>query len=282
MGGGCGFTQRDGFIFSERDNDDALSEEYRLRKYSGFACERLSRSDCEETFSFNTRGGIYIPEGGAEINVPLFCEAMAQYLSVKGVEIYEYSPVTELIRTGTGYSAITDGGKAKIKASLVIDCRGLGQKLQLLKNASVYSAVTTPQEDFYGWKNRCIIKTFSPSPLIACSTEDGRLYLEGSPNKRLFGGLSAEYSFGKIERAAERMFFGAKGDPPSVFYERTFSRSADGLPYMGRTDGEGKLYRVYASGRCGLTAALLASKLIPAAIYGDKEAAKRLERYEIF
>ena len=258
VGSNCGFKVKDSFLFTKSSGDeDALNEEYRLRKYSGFPCEKLLRSDCEEMFSFKCEGGIYHGNGGAEINLPKFCEDLAEYLSIKGVEIFEHSPVTELLRTAGGFSATVGDKKAVIRAKTVIDCRGLYQKTGLLKNSVIYSAVSPLKSDFFGWKNRCILKSFGNSPLIACTTEDDRIYIEGYTNKRLFGNLSAEFSFGRLQAASDKMFFGIpskdpeKGSEPEKFYERVFSYSADGLPYMGRVSEEGDLYRIYAAGRNG-------------------------------
>lgn len=288
IGGDCGFTPRDTFLFAEaKGSEAAINEEYRLRKYSGFPCEKLSGVQCEEMFSFRAGCGIYEKNGGAEINLPLFCENLAEYLHVKGVDIYEYSPVTELLKTSVGFSATVADDRAVIKTKTVIDCRGLRQKLTLLKNAVIYSAVSAPKNDFFGWENRCILKKFGRAPLIACTTADNRIYIEGFPNKRLLGKATSEFCFSGLEAAADEMFFGIPSATPShpgmqTFYERVFSVSADGLPYMGRVPDKEGLYRVYASGRCGTVAAILAAKLIAGTINGDKRSAARLAEYETF
>ncbi len=289
IGNGCGFKIRDSFLFTKSAGDeDALNEEYRLRKYSGFSCEKLLRSDCEEMFSFRCEGGIYHGNGAAEINIPQFCEDLAGYLSIKGMEIFEHSPITELLRTAGGFSATVGDKKALIRAKTVIDCRGLYQKTGLLKNAVIYSAVSAQKSDFFGWKNRCVLKSFGNSPLIACTTEDDRIYLEGFSNKRILSNISAEFSFSRLQAASDKMFFGIpskdpeKGSEPEKFYERVYSYSADGLPYMGRVSEEGDMYRIYAAGRNGIVGAILASKLICEAITGNTQAQKRLLEYEPF
>lgn len=193
-----------------------MRQEYRLRFFSGEKCSFLTWNDAMKLYSFNIASGI-ITNSAAQHNPVNFCEKTADFLSLKGAEIYENTEIASIYRSGEDkkFTSTALNGST-ITSSAVIDCRGSSEICRSEKHDSnkktVYYLTTEPVKELTGWYCGSIITDDCKTPLFLRTDEKNRIIMtlwSGSIFRKL-GNTYDEYMFRYEENLLRSMFFGIK------------------------------------------------------------------------
>ena len=213
------FRDTKALYYTENFSQTAFSkmrQEYRMRFFSGEKCSFLTWKDAMKLYSFNIASGI-LTNSAAQHNPVNFCEKAADYLSLKGVEIYENTEITGVCRSNEDkkFTSTALNGSTVI-SSAVIDCRGSSEICIQEKHdahmKTVYYLTTEPVKNLTGWYCGSIITDDCKMPLFLRTDEKNRIIMTlWSGNiLRKFGGIYDDYMFRYQEKLLCSMFFGIK------------------------------------------------------------------------
>ena len=193
-----------------------MRQEYRMRFFSGEKCSFLTWKDAMKLYSFNVASGI-LTNSAAQQNPVNFCEKTADYLSLKGAEIYENTEISGVCRSAEdGKFTSTALNGSTVVSSAVVDCRGSDEICLTLKHEykmkTAYYLTTKPVKDFTGWYCGSIITDDCKMPLFLRTDERNRIVMTlwSGSFLRKFGKAYDEYMHRYQEKLLRSMFFGIK------------------------------------------------------------------------
>ncbi len=139
-------------------------------------------------------GGLHDRTGAALVNPAKLVDGLRAAAATSGVEIFEYTPVTELSRTGAGVRAITPAGVIDAQRALIATSAYpplLAQIRMYIAPVYDYALMTEPlsesQLDSIGWRQRQGIGDLGNRFHYYRLSADSRI---------LFGGYDAIYRYG--------------------------------------------------------------------------------------
>ena len=193
-----------------------MRQEYRSRFFSGEKCTFLTWKDGMKLYSFNMASGI-LTNSAAQQNPVVFCEKTADYLTLKGVEIYENTEISGVCRLSENQKFLsTTRNGSEIISSVVVDCRGSDEICLTDKHEhklkTVYYLTTKPVKEFTGWYCGSIITDDCKMPLYLRTDEKNRIIMtlwSGSFLRKV-GSFYDEYMYRYQEKLLRSMFFGIK------------------------------------------------------------------------
>ncbi len=193
-----------------------MREQYRERFFSGEKCVFLTWKDAMKMYSFNIASGI-LTNSASQHNPVRFCEKVADFLSLNGVEIYENTEISSVSRdpeSGVFVSSALNG--SSVLSSAVVDCRGAsefcGETRKKLLRRTVYYLTTDPVSEFTGWYCGSIITDDRKNPVLLRTDERNRILMTIWSDSifRNFGAPYDEYMYRYEENLLRSMFFGIK------------------------------------------------------------------------
>lgn len=176
---------KDCFTFSDgKIPEEAVEEEYRLRKYGGLDVELIDGKEGLDLFSFPFKIGIYSSKGGLYADKRILAEKLLCWLSLRGVRLYENTPIEYVTQkeNGKGFYLETDE-KISVSADFVLDCRGrtlLSRYPFLGRNKALFFVKTLPVTNFDGWYNRAFLRDMYRNPLYFTPSPSGEIILSGA------------------------------------------------------------------------------------------------------
>lgn len=213
------FREVKALYFTEDFSRTAFSrmrQEYRMRFFSGEKCTFLTWKEAMKLYSLNVASGI-LTNSAAQQNPVNFCEKTADYLSLKGVEIYENTEISGVCRSAEDkkFTSTALNGST-IVSSAVVDCRGSDEiclnERHEHKLKTAYYLTTKPVKDFTGWYCGSIITDDCKMPLCLRTDEKNRIVMTlwSGSFLRKFGKAYDEYMHRYQEKLLRSMFFGIK------------------------------------------------------------------------
>ena len=191
-------------VFSEMRN------EYQRRFFSGEKCAFLTWREALKMYSFNISSGI-ISDSVAQYNPIVFCEKIADHVSLFGGTVCENTEIVSIDKTADnrGFVSVTSRGSV-VNSRAVIDCRGIIKEDAY--SFSSYYFVSKPIKEFVGWycgsvisddcRNRLYLRTDGSDRVVASIHSHSLLRQIGSIYD------SCMYNYG--EKLLRSMFFGIK------------------------------------------------------------------------
>lgn len=177
----CAFSKRPTLLFSNSASDKKdMEKEYLFRKQNGLKCSLVNDGD----YNFQTKCGIYAPNGGCEIDPYLFCKMLIEN-SKNQDSIFENTTIVKIEKSGDFYLCETSFGET-IKCKKVVLATGFNFELEtcdLCDNYVSYTIVTNPLPELK-WKELALVQDhmepyhymrFLPDDRIICGGEDVKL-----------------------------------------------------------------------------------------------------------
>jgi len=157
-----------------------MEKEYLFRKQNGLECSLVNDGD----YNFQTKCGIYAPNGGCEIDPYLFCKMLIEN-SKNQESIFENTTIVKIEKPGDFYLCETSFGEI-VKCKKVVLATGFNFELEscdLCDNYISYTIVTNPLPKLK-WKDLALVQDnmepyhymrYLPDDRIICGGEDVKL-----------------------------------------------------------------------------------------------------------
>ena len=256
-----------------------LKEEFSIRKKNGFKVTYLDSEDVSSKYHFDTPAAILSQEGG-QINAYAFTNALLQYLSKKGLKIFDRTNITQIKHHKKGITLITDIGYS-IRAKQLIYATGYEVVKYIDKKIvdlhSTYACISEQANEEY---------KFWTDNVLCWNTADPYLYLRTNDRRIIIGGRDEEFynpnqRDALLPKKTKQLIVDFKKLFPDVDFKYefawtgTFGATKDGLPYIGKYKPLPNSFFALGFGGNGITFSLIAAKIITDIILGkqNKDAA---------
>lgn len=195
-------------------------------------CEFVGREDLQRRISIEgALGGLFAPHS-ARIQPAALAAGLAEAAERRGVEIYEATPVTEILPPGAhpypGAGSVARTTFGDVRARSVLRCTegftaGLpGHRRDLLPmNSSMIVTEPLPADAWeqIGWEGRETLSDEAHAYVYAQRTADGRIAIGGRGAPYRFGSATDQFgvtdaaTIDALEKILHRLFPAAKGTP---------------------------------------------------------------------
>ena len=253
----CGFKFQKSIYFTSSKKDVSfLKDEFESRKEHGFKVKWLSKEDMS-SFGLKAYAGIE-SASGAVMDVYKFAMDLHEYLSEKGVRIYDRTDIVEIKDKTDKVIATTKEGFS-IEVDDVVHCTGFESTESIDKNiVDLKSTFATASEAFKtlpkAFKNKIYWNTDAPY-LYFRSTDDNRIIMGGGDrdfkNAKLRDALLP-----RKEKTLVKEFKKCFPDIPFTLdysWAGTFGETKDGLPYFGKENPTTNEHFILGFGGNGIT-----------------------------
>jgi glycine/D-amino acid oxidase-like deaminating enzyme len=265
----CEFIRRDTLYYASCQEDIArLQAEYEYLKQHQFDLDFLTKSEIESKYPFSSDAAIY-SYNDAEVNPFKFTHGLFNFVSKKGVQVYEHTEVNGhyydsqqaqmVLSTKTGHS---------IHSKHVIFASGYeGIDIKKEKQASfvsTYTVTTNPVADFSSWHNRTLIWETARPYIFMRTTADNRIIIGGLDENTMYpDDRDSKLMHKKDELIQEfNKRFPDIQVKPEYFLAGFYGGTVDGLPIIGVYDEYPNCYFLFAFGDNGMVYSQVLSKLI--------------------
>jgi glycine/D-amino acid oxidase-like deaminating enzyme len=269
------FVRRPSLQFaSYKKHVAGLEKEYQLRRANGIKLEWLDEKEIEKKFGFAKPAALFSSDG-AELDAYWLTHILLRRSILRGLRVYDHTPVTDIRYEKRGVELLTDMGK-KIKAKkLVIACGYESQRylpMQVQQLHSTYAIVSEPIPDQAFWYRKALVWETDEPYIYMRTTDDGRILIGGKdipysdPEKR---DKLIALKTRQLEKSFSRLL-------PSIPFKTdfswagTFASTKDGLPYIGSIRQLPHTYFALGFGGNGITFSILAAQIIRDVLQGKK------------
>jgi glycine/D-amino acid oxidase-like deaminating enzyme len=270
------FAYKNSLYYAARKKDVAfIKEEFGIRKQNGFKVEYLTEAGIRRKFGIEAPAAILSEQGG-QTNAYAFANAIHQYTSKKGLQVYDRTKIDTVRHHKNGFILTTETGYS-IKAKKIIYATGY-EALKLIdkKIADLNSTYATISEQANTHK------PFWKDDVLIWNTADPYLYMRTTKDKRiLVGGRDEEFynpeKRDKLIKAKSRQLvkdfnhvFPGIAFKPEFSWTGTFATTGDGLPYIGNYKKRAGSFFALGFGGNGITFSQIAAEIIRDEIKGKK------------
>ncbi|CAN5555442.1 FAD-dependent oxidoreductase [soil metagenome] len=253
-----------------------IEKEYEVRKQNGFDVELWDAATVAKRFPFSAPAAL-ATRPSATVDPYLLTHGLLLDAAVKGVKIFDKTPVERIERSKNGVTIHTASGH-RIKARKVVIACGyesvnyLPGKIGTLN--STFAFVTEPLPQKTPWFENAIFWN-TADPYIYCrTTADNRIVFGGEdepfydPAKR---DALVDSKTNKLSKQLKELF---PDIPFKVDYSwaGTFIETDDGLPYIGTIRQLPHTYFALGYGGNGITFSQLAADILTDLLIGKKNA----------
>lgn len=266
FGNDCNFALRPTFLYTNSIFAvPALKDEFEFRRKNGFACKLYEKDT--NPFPFPIKCGIYAKNGGCEFNPYLFTKMMLEH-SKNQNKIFENTNITKLIKTNSGYIAVTNFGE-RICCKKILVATGFNwevlQQDDLCERFVTYSVVTSPVKDF-SWKEKALIHD-STSPYHYLRTlPDGRIIFGGEDTTfkgKPINEKKSNKKYDKLEKDLFALFPELKGKAKIDYkFCGCFGTTPNNLGLIGESKIDDDIFLFISCGANGIINAIAGAKVI--------------------
>jgi glycine/D-amino acid oxidase-like deaminating enzyme len=283
LGDRCGFSRRHTLCFASRLwHLRGLRREYECRKGHGFDVQYLDRKALAERSSIRAAGAIYAA-GDGQLDPNRFTLRLIERASAAGLRAFANTNTASNEQHAGGLLVRTPRGN--IAARRVVFATGyesqqhVRQKIGELN--STYATVSEPIERFTGWPDGCLIWETARPYFYARQSEDGRAIIGGADTAFANDHQRDRLVARKTRRLKLRFekLFPALEFVPAYAWAGTFGESKDGLAYIGQPPDQPRAYFAVGYGGNGITAGLIAARLIADLYLGRPNADAEVFRF---
>jgi glycine/D-amino acid oxidase-like deaminating enzyme len=268
------FTERSSICFASTEDDvEKIKVEYETLKKHGFPCDYWDPKQLAIKMPFSKPGALVTYED-AVINPYKFVHGILDLIEQKGVHLFEFVEVNDVITVDEFVSIRTSAGE--FKSRQIVYTTGyetipVGKRIGSDINRT-FAIVTKPIKNFKKWYQEAMI----------WETERPYLYIRTTPDHRIIaGGLDenikqAPQSLEYIENRAEKLnkqlqeLFPHYKIEYDYSYGATFGESIDKLPFIGQHPTKEKHFYLLGYGGNGTVYSMLGSHILrDLIIYGN-------------
>ena len=251
-----------------------LKEEFDIRKKNGFKVTFFDAEDVNTNYHFDAPAAILSQEGG-QINAYAFTNALLQYLSKKGLKIFDRTNIKNIQHHKAGVKLKTERGYT-IKAKQLMYATGyevvnyIDKKIVDLH--STFACISEQANEAY---------KFWTDNVLCWNTADPYLYLRTNDRRIIIGGRDEEfYNPTRRDELLPQKTKQLIADFNKLFpdidfkYEfawtGTFGATKDGLPFIGKYKTLANSFFALGFGGNGITFSLIAAEIIRDMITGKQ------------
>jgi glycine/D-amino acid oxidase-like deaminating enzyme len=261
---------------SYKSHRKKLQLEYDTRKkYDLCDLDWLESEDVNRLFGFEAPAAI-LSEPGATVDAYAFThELLTRSIETGAVKVYDHTLIKSIHHGKKSVTVTSAEGRKLSSRYLIIACGYESQKYlskQVEIPNSTYAIISEPLEKQTVWhKNAMIWETADPY-LYMCITDDNRISVGGkddkfyNPDKR-DGKLSGKAASLKKSFCKLFPFIDFRIDFSWAGY---FSKSKDGLPYIGAVSERPHTYFALGFGGNGINFSVIAAELITDVLTGKE------------
>lgn len=223
------------YYASDNRGKKDLKKEYKILKKYGFPVEEMGKRDLKQSFNMDKDYAL-ITRDDAEINPYQFVNLLTEYLTTKGLRVYENTEIEEY--EGNNLEAKIKTKKGTIRTHYIVLATGYAERYILLKDQPqinmTYAIATQPLLE-YPWKERAMIWETASPYLYFRANEENRI-IGGGLDKTTSNISNSKYH---IYKKADKILKDIKKIFPKLETEvefawnAQFGESQDGLPFIG-------------------------------------------------
>jgi glycine/D-amino acid oxidase-like deaminating enzyme len=270
------------YLASDKKGCKEIAREFKVRKKYGLPVDMLEKEQLLETYGINRLGALWNDEA-AQMDAYKSAVHLLHYHQKKNnLQLYPYTGIIGHSATSTGFDLRTANG-FNISCKYLIIAAGYEAGRFLPKKVmdldATFALVTEPMRKEQLWHDECLIwETARPYAYLR-TTSDHRIIIGGEDinmnNRKLKDDLRPAKTK-KLEAALKSLFpqLEAKTE---MSWCGTFSKTRDGLPYIGTYPGYGNMFFALGYGGNGITFSMIAAQIIRNRIKGIKD-----EREQVF
>ena len=255
-------------------DEDELRREAELRSGAGLPSRFLPASEVGARFGIAPRAAI-LSEGSYGVDPVDLTLALIERTRARGGSVHCPVDVTAIAR-GSRATCLSLGDGSQLRARTVILATGYERPSLLLPAAftvqSSYAIATSPARE-PPWREGALIWEASSPYFYGRMTRDGRVVAGGEDE--VFADASrrdaviGEKAGLLMQKLAS--LTGTRSLTLDFGWSASFGASPDGLPAIGRAQGEGDVWLAYGFGGNGVTFAALGADIVVAALAGTPD-----------
>ena len=279
--GDCQLQSRSSMQYcSDLKDIDKLQKEYEALSSLDLPCELWDQHIIVQHFPFSKRLAL-VTHQDAEINQHLFVIRLAQYLSQRGIKLFEHSKASSIRQHNNGAFSVLINDQYTIEAEYIIHAVGYhSEQLQLtelnVKSNRSYVVVTEPIADLNSWYNGMLLWETARPYLYARTTPDSRVIIGGLDE------TSSKLDRDKpsINRHIDKLLAKLNELFPSFHaaayqsWNAYFYEPQDGLPYIGLDPSNSKHVYILGYGGNGTIYSMLGAMLAVPIVLGNANTAE--------
>jgi glycine/D-amino acid oxidase-like deaminating enzyme len=266
LGDRCGFSRRHTLCFASRPwHLRRLKSEFECRKGHGFDVQFLDRRSLAARSSIRATGAIYAA-GDGQIDPYRFTHRLIERAHAAGLRAFANTHVTAIEQNAD--VALVRCTRGNVAANRVVFATGYGSQKHLRQKIGglncTYAAVSEPIDTFAGWPDGCLIWETARPYFYARQSEDRRAMIGGADTAFADDHKRDHLVERKTQRLKKRFekLFPAIEFVPAYAWAGTFGESKDGLAYIGQPPDQPRAYHAVGYGGNGITAGVIAARLI--------------------
>lgn len=268
---------------SFRKHDEALEQEYDLRKAHGFPVEHLTAQEVKDLFGFR-RSSALLSNLGAEIDPYQLTHHLLQDVIHRGGQVFDRTRIARMEQRNGHYTLRTEAGH-RIEARHLVMATGYESQAYLpapvLDLCSTYAVASERMSEEALWHGRCLIWETATPYLYLRTTADGRAIIGGADEpfrapKRRDALLPRKTR--RLVQAFHKLFPHLRFTAEYAWCG-TFGSTKDGLPYIDQAPGTG-IWFVLGMGGNGITFSQVGARFVRDAILGHPTPDARLFTFD--
>ncbi|TQR09313.1 NAD(P)/FAD-dependent oxidoreductase [Psychrobacillus soli] len=268
------FIRKPSICYASDENDvEKIKAEYAILKNHGLPCGYLDPNELAHKFPFSKPGAL-LTYGDAEINPLKFVQRLLQKLEEKGVHLFPYVDVEDVVTNNETLHIQTS--EKPFYANNIIFTTGyetvpIGHRVGADINRS-YVFVSNPITNFNDWYKQVMIWETKRPYLYIRSTVDNRLIVGGLDEDKPEAPDSEEL----IQSRAENLLKQTQKLFPhyeleiDYAYAATFGESVDNLPFIGEHPTKANHYYLLGYGGNGTVYSMLGSQILRDLLIGKR------------
>lgn len=275
------------FYASNRRGVRTIRKEYSIRRKYDLPVDYYDKNEVEINVGINSPAALK-NDTSAQMDAYAGATHLIHYHREKNeLNVFTHTEIEQFQEKKTGYELLTTGGHT-IKAKYVVVAAGFESGFflprQVMELTSTYVILSEPIEDQYFW----------PEKSMLWETAQPYMYIRTTGNRIMVGGEDEDISEPARRdklmktriRNLERKFHKLFPDIPfktEMSWGSTFSKTKDGLPYIGNWPGNNKMFFALGYGGNGITYSMIAAQVIKNKLQGirdDREDVFGFERSE--
>lgn len=272
----CGIRPRHSlYLAAGETGARELLAEHALRKKAGLPGDFLDHRTLLAEFGFEREGAILSP-GSADADPLLLSQALLDAASMQGAQLFDGEAVT-YDNAGQAVTVDLEDGHV-IEAKHVVLATGYVMPdfvtSDLHKVASSWAIATPPQAPDALWRDGVLLWEASTDYHYTRTTLQNRIIMGGEDDDKI---VEPDARDALMPQKATTLLqklnvLWPAADPVAEFvWSGAFGTTTDGLPLIGSVPGHPRIYAAYGYGGNGITFSYLASRMIAAAIAGNKQ-----------
>ena len=268
----CGFARRSSlYLASTSDAARTLEREYALRRRHGIGVALLDSANIHRRWGIDAPNALY--SHGAEIDCFRFAHRLLSAARDRGARIYDRTTVEGLKVDRAAMTLSTSGGH-RIRTQWVVAAMGYEAADHIRPPAtrlsSTWAFVSEPLDGGTPWAERSLIWETARPYVYARTTDDNRILVGGEDEPHAEGHQDLDLLARKTARLTARvreLFPGLTFDV-AYAWAGTFGSTVDGLPLIGPSTDNPRIWYSLGYGGNGITFSAIAARLLTDAYRG--------------